>query len=59
MVQTATCPLCEALCAILVDSDGEHIRSIRGDEDGPFSLGRCPIEEKSLVDIRATHQADR
>ena len=32
MVQTATCPLCEASCGILVDTDGEHIRSIHGDQ---------------------------
>ena len=30
LVYTATCPLCEASCGILVDTDGEHIRSIRG-----------------------------
>ena len=43
MVQPATCPLCEASCGILVDTDGEHIRSIRGDEDDPLSRGYiCP-----------------
>lgn len=43
MVQTTTCPLCEASCGILVDTEGEHIRSIRGDENDPFGLGYvCP-----------------
>ena len=40
---TATCPLCEASCGLLVDTDGEHILSIRGDQDDPFSRGYvCP-----------------
>ena len=29
----ATCPLCEATCGILVDVEGDAIRSIRGDAD--------------------------
>ncbi len=30
MVRTATCPLCEASCGLLIDTDGVRIRSIRG-----------------------------
>ena len=51
MVQTATCPLCEASCGILVDTDGEHIRSIRGDEDDPFSRGYICPKAAALADL--------
>src|SRR3984893_14439031 len=51
MVQTATCPLCEASCGILVDTDGEHIRSIRGDEDDPFSRGYVCPKATALADL--------
>ena len=43
MVQTATCPLCEASCGIPVDADGEHVRSIRGDEDGPLKMSPATV----------------
>jgi anaerobic selenocysteine-containing dehydrogenase len=51
MVRTATCPLCEASCGILVDTDGEHIRSIRGDEDDPFSRGYICPKAAALADL--------
>src|ERR1700730_14578174 len=51
MVQTATCPLCEASCGILVDTDGENIRSIRGDEDDPFSRGYVCPKAPALADL--------
>jgi anaerobic selenocysteine-containing dehydrogenase len=51
MVQTATCPLCEASCGILVDTDGEHIRSIRGDEEDPFSRGYVCPKAAALADL--------
>ncbi len=42
-VGIATCPLCEATCGIVVDVDGNTIRSIRGDAEDPFSRGYiCP-----------------
>ena len=38
-----TCPLCEATCGIVVETEGSEIRSIRGDKDDPFSRGYiCP-----------------
>ncbi len=51
MVQTATCPLCEASCGILVDTDGQHIRSIRGDDDDPFSRGYICPKAAALADL--------
>src|SRR5262245_5512428 len=51
MARTATCPLCEATCGILVDSDGEHIQSIRGDADDPFSRGYLCPKAAALADL--------
>lgn len=51
MVQTTTCPLCEASCGVLVDTEGEHIRSIRGDENDPLSLAYVCL--KALADLHS------
>src|SRR6185295_16703330 len=51
MVHTATCPLCEASCGILVDVDGERIRSIRGDPDDPLSHGYICPKAAAIADI--------
>ncbi len=41
--RVATCPLCEAMCGLLVDVGGQRIRAVRGDPDDPFSRGYiCP-----------------
>jgi anaerobic selenocysteine-containing dehydrogenase len=48
---TATCPLCEASCGILVDTDGERVRSIRGDEDDPLSRGYVCPKAGALADL--------
>jgi anaerobic selenocysteine-containing dehydrogenase len=50
-VLTATCPLCEASCGILVETDGEHVRSIRGDKDDPFSRGYICPKAAALADL--------
>jgi anaerobic selenocysteine-containing dehydrogenase len=50
-VRTATCPLCEASCGLLVDTDGERIRSIRGDEDDPLSRGYVCPKASALADL--------
>jgi anaerobic selenocysteine-containing dehydrogenase len=51
MLHTATCPLCEASCGILIDVDGEQVRSIRGDEDDPFSRGYLCPKAAALADL--------
>jgi anaerobic selenocysteine-containing dehydrogenase len=51
MVRTTTCPLCEASCGILVDTDGQHVRSIRGDGDDPFSHGYICPKAAALADL--------
>ena len=52
MVHTATCPLCEASCGLQVDTDGAHIRSIRGDTDDPFSRGYLCPKAAALADLQ-------
>jgi anaerobic selenocysteine-containing dehydrogenase len=56
-VRISTCPLCEAACGILVDVDGEQIRSIRGDADDPFSRGYICPKAAAIADIH--HDPDR
>ena len=51
MVHTATCPLCEASCGILVETDGQHIQSIRGDPDDPLSRGYICPKAAALPDL--------
>lgn len=37
------CNLCEAMCGLRIEADGERVTSIRGDEDDPLSRGYlCP-----------------
>src|SRR5215510_7254449 len=51
MAAAATCPLCEASCGILVDVDGDRIRSVRGDDDDPFSRGYICPKAAALPDL--------
>jgi anaerobic selenocysteine-containing dehydrogenase len=51
MVHTATCPLCEASCGILVDTDQGQPLSIRGDKDDPFSRGYVCPKAAALADL--------
>jgi anaerobic selenocysteine-containing dehydrogenase len=38
-----TCPLCEATCGLRIETEGDKVVSIRGDEDDVFSRGfLCP-----------------
>ena len=50
-MRISTCPLCEAACGILVDLDGERIRSIRGDADDSFSRGYICPKAAAIPDI--------
>ena len=51
MAQISTCPLCEAACGILVEVDGQRIRSIRGDDDDPLSRGYVCPKAAALADL--------
>jgi anaerobic selenocysteine-containing dehydrogenase len=38
-----TCHLCEAMCGLVLTTDGERVTAVRGDPDDPFSRGHlCP-----------------
>ncbi len=48
-----TCTLCEAMCGIRIDVEGDRITSIRGDDEDPFSRGHiCP----KAVALRDLHE---
>jgi predicted molibdopterin-dependent oxidoreductase YjgC len=49
----AVCPLCEASCGILVDTDGERVRGVRGDPDDPLSRGHICPKAAALADLHA------
>src|SRR5262245_55371193 len=57
MTRTATCPLCEAACGILVETDGGNVVSMRGDADDPFSCGYICPKAAALADLH--HDPDR
>lgn len=42
-VRQQVCPLCEAACGLLVDTEGSRILSVAGNQDDPHSRGHiCP-----------------
>ncbi|MGH8460056.1 MAG: molybdopterin oxidoreductase family protein [Stenotrophobium sp.] len=45
------CNLCEAICGLEYKVEGEHILSIRGDDDDPFSQGHICPKAVALKDI--------
>lgn len=47
----AACPLCEATCGIVVETEGARITSIRGDPDDHFSRGHICPKAVALQDI--------
>jgi anaerobic selenocysteine-containing dehydrogenase len=46
-----TCPLCEAMCGIVVETDGGHVASVRGDEEDRFSRGHVCPKAVALKDL--------
>ncbi len=56
-MRISTCSLCEAACGILVDLDGDRVRSIRGDPDDPFSRGYICPKAAAIADLH--NDADR
>ena len=46
-----TCPLCEAMCGIVVETDGARVGSIRGDHEDPFSRGHICPKAVALKDL--------
>ena len=46
-----TCTLCEAMCGIVVSTDGPRVTDIRGDLDDPFSKGHICPKAVALQDV--------
>lgn len=45
------CNLCEAMCGIVIELEGDEIRSIRGDKNDPFSKGHVCPKAVALKDV--------
>ena len=59
-----TCNLCEAMCGIVIQHDGEKVLSIKGDKDDPFSKGYICPKTTALQDLhedsdRLRHPVER
>jgi len=52
-----TCHLCEAMCGIAIDLEGDRIVRVRGDKDDPFSRGHVCPKAVALQDVH--EDADR
>ena len=46
-----TCTLCEAMCGIVITTDGAQVTGIRGDPDDPFSKGHICPKAVALQDV--------
>lgn len=46
-----TCNLCEAMCGIVIEHQGQEILSIKGDEEDSFSRGHICPKAVALADI--------
>ncbi|AMN48646.1 molybdopterin oxidoreductase family protein [Psychrobacter sp. P2G3] len=59
-----TCNLCEAMCGIVIQHDGDKVLSIKGDKDDPFSQGYICPKATALQDLhedndRLRHPVER
>ncbi|MCA9713020.1 MAG: molybdopterin oxidoreductase family protein, partial [Myxococcales bacterium] len=45
------CHLCEAICGLVIKTEGEHIISIKGDKKDPLSRGHICPKAIALKDI--------
>src|SRR5947209_16131266 len=48
-----TCMLCEAVCGISVETEGNDVVSVRGDADDPFRRGHICPKAVALRDLHA------
>jgi anaerobic selenocysteine-containing dehydrogenase len=46
-----TCSLCEAMCGIVIETEGGRVANIRGDEDDAFSRGHICPKAVALKDL--------
>jgi anaerobic selenocysteine-containing dehydrogenase len=47
-----TCMLCEAVCGLAVEMDGDAVKAVRGDKDDPFSRGHICPKAAAIVDVQ-------
>ena len=45
------CHLCEAICGLVIDTEGDEIVAIRGDKDDPLSRGHICPKAVALKDL--------
>src|SRR3977135_4377022 len=48
-----TCPLCEATCGLEIETEADHVVSIRGDAEDVFSKGFICPKAYSLKELHA------
>jgi anaerobic selenocysteine-containing dehydrogenase len=48
-----TCTLCEAMCGLVLETDGGRVVSVRGDGEDPFSRGHICPKGVALGDVHA------
>jgi anaerobic selenocysteine-containing dehydrogenase len=47
------CPLCEAICGLELQFEGDRLAAIRGDDDDPFSRGHVCPKGNAILDLEA------
>src|SRR5690349_298682 len=48
-----TCHLCEAMCGVVIETEGDAVISVRGDDDDPFSRGHICPKAPALAELHA------
>ena len=48
---TRTCTLCEAMCGLVITTEGDRVTDIRGDADDPLSRGHICPKAVALQDV--------
>ncbi len=48
-----SCPLCEAICGLELQYEGEQLTAIRGDAEDPFSRGHICPKGNAILDLEA------
>ena len=46
-----TCTLCEAMCGLVITTDGDRVTEVRGDADDPLSKGHICPKAVALQDV--------
>lgn len=57
MTHHRACNLCEAMCGVVIETVGDRVVDVRGDERDPFSRGHICPKATALADIH--HDPDR